>query len=107
MLCAQEITYESPYRLDEKLIEEIDRIAGKRKRSQFIEEAVRRELALAKQRIAISKDRPRLDPTKYPHWASPELTSKWVHDMRQQDQAYTDARRAARQRERETEQPKS
>ena len=82
--------------LDQELVAEIDRIAGKRKRSQFIEEAVRRQIALAKQKAAIALEWTPLDPERYPQWATPGLTSKWVHDMRQEEQARRDERRRQR-----------
>ena len=83
--------------LPKELIEEIDEIAGPRKRSEFIEVAIRLKLLNAKQRKILESPGPGLDPKDYPHWATPELVSKWVHDMRQADQAYLDARRAKRQ----------
>jgi len=89
--------------LDKELVDAIDEIAGKRKRSQFIEDAIRVQLALEKQTRALYAEGPGLDPREYPYWATPEATSKWVHDMRQADQAYLEERRAARQRERELE----
>ena len=73
--------------LPEALVREIDEIAGPRNRSAFIEEAVRRKLLNERQKRAIAKlaEGPGLDPKEYPHWATPELTSKWVHDMRRAD----------------------
>ena len=87
--------------LDKELVDAIDEIAGKRKRSQFIEEAVRAKLQHERLGRALAAAKGSLDPKDYPYWATPELTSQWVHDMRQADQAYIDARSAARQRERE------
>ena len=86
--------------LPEELVRQIDEIAGPRNRSAFIEEAVRRKLLNERQKraIAMLAEGPGLDPKDYPHWATPELTSQWVHDMRQADQTYVDARRAARER---------
>ncbi len=87
--------------LDDELIDEIDEVAGKRRRSQFIEEAIREKLGLVKQRKALEMPGPALSAEDYPYWATPELTSQWVHDMRRADQALIDARHAERQRERE------
>jgi hypothetical protein len=66
---------------------------------------VRRKLINERQKRALARwaELPGLDPKDYPHWATPELTSQWVHDMRRADQAYVDARAAARQRERDRE----
>jgi hypothetical protein len=88
--------------LPEDLVREIDEYAGPRGRSAFIEDAVRRKLLNERQKRAIERasELPGLDPKDYPHWATPELTSQWVHDMRRADQAYVDARAEARQRER-------
>jgi hypothetical protein len=87
--------------LPRELIEEIDEVAGPRRRSEFIEEAVRAMLVNRKQSRALelALEHP-LSPTS-PYWGTPETTSKWVHDMRQADQAYIDARHEQRQRERE------
>ena len=87
--------------LPKDLVDEIDEIAGLRKRSQFIEEAIRLKLLNERQKRALAAPGPGLDPKKYPHWATPELSSKWVHDMRRADQAYVDARRERHRLERE------
>lgn len=85
--------------LPDNLVAEIDSIAGPRNRSAFIEEAIRMKLINERQKRALANLGPGLDAKDYPHWATPELTSKWVHDMRRADQAYVDARRAKRQQE--------
>jgi predicted transcriptional regulator len=91
--------------LPDDLVREIDEFAGARGRSAFIEDAIRRKLINERLKLALKRaeDLPGLDAEKYPYWATPELTSQWVHDMRRADQAYIDARRAARQKEREHE----
>lgn len=83
------------------MVREIDEIAGARNRSAFIEEAVRRRLLNERQKRALQSFKGLQG--EYPNWATPELTSKWVHDMRQADQDYIDARRAGRRGERERE----
>jgi hypothetical protein len=72
--------------LPEELVREIDEFAGPRGRSAFIEDAVRRKLLNERQKRAIARtaDLPPLDPKKHPHWATPELTSKWVRDIRRE-----------------------
>ena len=87
--------------LPKELVDEIDEFAGPRKRSQFIEEAVRLKLLNERQKRALAHPGPPLDPKKYPYWATPELTSKWVRDMRRADQAYVDVRRERHRLERE------
>lgn len=86
--------------LPKELVDEIDRLAGPRKRSRFVEEAVRLKLLNERQKRVLQDPGPGLDPADYPYWATPELTSQWVHDMRRADQAYVDARRAEREQER-------
>jgi hypothetical protein len=72
--------------LPDDLIEEIDALAGPRKRSQFIEEAVRAKLVNERQKRAMAalmasgglKEVP-------PEWSTPAKTSEWVHNMRMED----------------------
>ena len=71
--------------LPRDLIVEIDEFAGPRKRSQFIEEAIRLKLLNERQKRAVAKPSPALDPKKYPYWATPEKTSQWVRESRRQD----------------------
>jgi hypothetical protein len=86
--------------LPKELVDEIDAVAGPRKRSEFIEEAIKLKLVNARQRRALESPGPGLDPQDYPHWATPELASRWVHDTRQADQAYVDTRLAKQEPQR-------
>ena len=69
----------------EELIEEIDRIAGKRKRSRFVEEAIREKLAREAMGRALEKSAGILNPADYPHWETPEKTDAWIRASRQLD----------------------
>jgi hypothetical protein len=73
--------------LPDDLVAEIDTIVGPRKRSLFIEEAVRAKLQRERLRRAMEavKNGPGLDPEKYPYWSTPQKTSEWVHNMRVED----------------------
>jgi hypothetical protein len=73
--------------LPRELIAEIDEIAGPRKRSEFIEEAVRQKLLNERQKRALRRaaELPGLDPEKFPYWATPEKVSQWVRESRQRD----------------------
>lgn len=71
--------------LPEQLVEEIDRLAGKRGRSAFIEEAVRSRLAILRQQHAMRKGAGILKDYDYPDWATPEKTSEWVRKSRELD----------------------
>lgn len=72
--------------VSEELIEEIDHIAGKRKRSRFVEEAIREKLAREAQSRALKKSAGILDLTRHPEWDTPEKISAWVHASRQLDE---------------------
>ena len=71
--------------LPEEMIEEIDRVAGKRGRSKFIEEAVLERLALKRQREAMAKARAGAFSIANPDWSTPEKVSQWVHEGRQRE----------------------
>lgn len=71
--------------LPEDLLKEVDRVAGKRKRSRFIEEAVRDRLSREALRLALEKTAGILRAEDYPEWSTPEQISAWVHDLRQAD----------------------
>ncbi len=71
--------------LPEELDEEVDRLAGKRTRSQFVEEAVRENLSREKLGAALRESAGALSPGDYPEWSTPERTSEWVRSMRQRN----------------------
>lgn len=71
--------------LPEDLLNEIDEVAGKRRRSEFIEQAVRERLLWIKQGIALEKAIGSLDLSEYPEWDTPEKVSAWVREQRQAD----------------------
>ena len=69
--------------LPQEMIEEIDRIAGKRRRSEFIEDAIRAKLVNARQREALRQAAGILKSKDYPDWSTPEKTSEWVRKQRE------------------------
>ncbi len=71
--------------LPEDLLERVDRVAGKRRRSRFVEEAVREKLAREALSAALEMGAGVLDPNDYPEWSSPESTSRWVAARRELD----------------------
>lgn len=71
----------------EELIEEIDRIAGKRKRSRFVEEAIREKLEREALGRAMKEVKGMLDPADYPEWSTPEKVSAWIRESRAEDDA--------------------
>lgn len=70
--------------LPEALVAEVDKLAGKRKRSSFIEEAVRLQLKRERQRQALKRLAGALDPADYPHWSTPEKVSEWIRASRRE-----------------------
>ncbi len=73
--------------LPAELLKEVDKLSGKRKRSHFIEEAVRDRLSKEKLGIALNECAGILNPADYPEWETPEKTSAWVRALRQEDEA--------------------
>ncbi len=75
--------------LPEELIEKIDKVAGKRKRSSFIEEAVRHKLLNEAQKQVFRKAKGILNLADYPEWDTPEKVSAWVAAQRELDDERT------------------
>ncbi len=71
--------------LPEELVNEVDQAAGTRKRSAFVEAAVREKLARQRQSEALRGLAGILEPGDYPEWATPEQTSAWVRAQRRLD----------------------
>lgn len=71
------------------LVEAVDRVAGKRRRSEFVTEALREKLARELQKEALAATAGVLADADYPDWSTPEKTSRWVHDQRRTDDAHT------------------
>ncbi|MCL4531781.1 MAG: CopG family transcriptional regulator [Actinobacteria bacterium] len=71
--------------LPEELLEAVDRVAGKRKRSRFVEEAVREKVAREELAEAMRECAGILDLADYPEWKTPEGVSEWVRTLREGD----------------------
>ncbi len=72
--------------VDEDLLREIDRLAGKKKRSSFIEEATRKELQRLKQISLIGKLRGAWKDEDHPDMCGKGTTDKWVRKLRCEDE---------------------
>ena len=70
-----------------ELIAEVDRVAGARKRSRFVEEAVRQRLARERLSEALRESAGALELNGYPSWSSAEKSSDWVAASREEDTA--------------------
>jgi Arc/MetJ family transcription regulator len=71
--------------VDESLIQEVDRVAGKRRRSRFVEEAIREKLTRETLGAALTSSAGALDPADYPAWQTPEQVTAWVKASREED----------------------
>lgn len=71
--------------LPEGLLEAVDRVAGKRKRSRFVEEAVREKVAREELAGAMRECVGIIDLADYPEWKTPEGVSEWVRTLRKGD----------------------
>lgn len=70
--------------LTRDVVEAIDRVAGKRRRSAFISEAVRQKLTPALQLQALEESFGVLAGSDHPEWETPEKTSAWVRSLREE-----------------------
>jgi hypothetical protein len=71
--------------LPDKLIAEIDSLVGKRKRSRFVEEAIREKLKRKSLLKALTETAGVLPAGEYPQWETTEKTAAWVRESRQRD----------------------
>jgi predicted transcriptional regulator len=75
--------------LPRAVVDDVDRLVGHRRRSQFMTEAVQEKLRREKLAAALAATAGVLKDADIPHWATPEETSAWVRELRQEDDAVT------------------
>jgi len=68
--------------LPEDLVEAVDAQAGKGKRSQFIEEAIREKLRIDALHAALEATSGAFSASDHPHWDTPGKVAAWVRDSR-------------------------
>jgi hypothetical protein len=71
--------------LPRSLVEAVDRLVGRRKRSAFLAEAVEEKLARDRLGHALEATAGFLDRDSHPEWATPEDVSVWVRELRSID----------------------
>jgi predicted transcriptional regulator len=71
--------------LPAELVRQIDQLAGKRKRSAFIEGAVEERVKRERLRKALEATAGALKGKLPPEWEEPGGSAEWVHRNRQQD----------------------
>ena len=73
--------------LPEELLSKVDEVAGKRKRSRYVEAAIREKLSRDVLATALGESAGVLNPADYPEWESSEKASAWVRAGRRDDDA--------------------
>lgn len=71
--------------VDEAILKEIDRLAGKKKRSSFIEDAAKKELQRLKQLSLLRKLKGSWADEDHPEMKGKAGTFKWVRNLRRED----------------------
>ncbi len=79
--------------LPEDLVQAIDNLAGKGKRSQFIEAAVREKLRTETLLFALKETAGALSSEEHPEWATKETVASWVREGRLQSDKRLDGHR--------------
>jgi len=72
--------------VDEDILREIDRLAGKKKRSSFIEEAAKKELQRLNQLSVLRKLKGAWKDEDHPDMQGKQGTYKWVRKLRTEDE---------------------
>lgn len=70
--------------LPDDLVKSVDAMAGKGKRSRFIEDAVREKLRIEALLSALEETAGMLSADEHPEWATSEKVASWVRESRQQ-----------------------
>ena len=71
--------------LPEDLVKSVGALAGKGKRSQFIEEAIREKLRIDNLLAALEATAGAFSASDHPHWDTPEKVAAWARESRRQD----------------------
>ena len=70
--------------LPEDLVRSVDALAGKGKRSQFIEEAIREKVRIDTLRAALKATAGAFSAKDHPHRDTPEKVASWVRESRRE-----------------------
>jgi Arc/MetJ-type ribon-helix-helix transcriptional regulator len=68
-----------------ELLREIDALVGRRKRSQFIQEAVEEKLRRQRLQASLAEMAGSLAGVDTPGWETPEAAAEWVRALRRGD----------------------
>ncbi len=72
--------------LPDDLVDEIDRLVGKRRRSAFIAEAARDRVRREGLLRALKETAGILKAEDYPEWATPAKVARWVRKIRRESE---------------------
>lgn len=75
--------------LAEEVVASVDKLVGKRRRSRFIEDAVKEKLERERLGKALKATAGILRDDAYPEWSTSEKVSEWVRISRQEDEERT------------------
>jgi hypothetical protein len=78
------------------LLEAVDRLVGRRGRSAFLAEAVKEKVERERLGDALERTAGFLADEAHPEWATPEMVSAWVRELRSADDDETDGTRFER-----------
>ena len=70
-----------------RLVEEVDRLVGQRKRSDFVAAALEEKLMRERQAVALREAAGSLSLDDHPEWSTPENVSDWVRGLREEADA--------------------
>jgi metal-responsive CopG/Arc/MetJ family transcriptional regulator len=79
--------------LPEDLVKSVDDLAGKGKRSQFIEEAIREKVRIDTLLAALEATAGAFSAKDHPHWDTPEKVASWVRESRRESDKRIDGYR--------------
>ena len=79
--------------LPEDLVKSVDDLAGKGKRSQFIEEAIREKVRIDTLLAALEATAGAFSTKDHPHWDTPEKVASWVRESRRESDKRIDGYR--------------
>ncbi len=69
--------------LPDELINDVDKLVGKRNRSRFIAEVLEERLRRERLRRAIEEGAGILRDEDYPEWSTPERIAEWLRKLRE------------------------
>ncbi len=76
--------------MPDDLVEEVDRLVGRRRRSQFVTEAVRAKLQRERLLIAVEEVAGSLADVSIPGWETSESAAEWVRSLRRDSDRRTE-----------------